>query len=98
MLNQVISANRLGDGIVVYLTEGGGWSAQLADGHVATDEAAALGILALAKQAEDDRIVVDPYLIEVADFDGVLRPKKYREYIRAMGPSVRPDLGNQAGQ
>ena len=98
MLQQVVSANRLTDGLVVYLTPAGGWSEQLIDGHVATDETAAKSILALAKQAQDGRIVVDPYLIDVADFEGELRPKKYREYIRAMGPSVRPDLGKQAGQ
>jgi len=98
MTQQVVSANRLTDGLVVYLTPKSGWSERLADGHVAADETAAKSILALAKQAQDDRIVVDPYLIDVADFDGELRPKKYREYIRAMGPSVRPDLGKQAGQ
>ena len=42
-----------------------------------------------------ERIAV---LIDVAEFDGEWRPKKYREYIRATGPSVRPDLGKQAGQ
>lgn len=97
MFQQVISANRIGDGLVVYLTDSGGWSDRLADGHVATDKVAANNILALARRAEDDRVVIDPYLIDVAEFDGVLRPKKYREYIRAMGPSVRPDLGKQAG-
>ena len=98
MSQQVISANRLTDGLVVYLTPEGGWSERLADGHVASDDATAQQVLALAKQAESDRIVVDPYLIDVAEFDGELRPKKYREYIRAMGPSIRPDLGKQAGQ
>lgn len=98
MGNQVISANRLGDGIVVYLTESGRWSEKLADGSIATDDETAQSILAQAKQAEADRLVVDPYLIEVAEFDGQLRPKKYREYIRAQGPSIRPDLGKQAGQ
>lgn len=98
MTQQVVSANRLTDGLVVYLTPAGGWSERLADGHVATDDATADGLLTLAKQAEDGRAVVDPYLIDVAEFDGELRPKKYREYIRAMGPSVRTDLGKQAGQ
>ena len=98
MTQQVVSANRLTDGLVVYLTTGSSWSEQLVDGHIAADDAAAERLLAVAKQAEEDRVVIDPYLIGVAEFDGVLRPKKYREYIRAMGPSVRPDLGKQAGR
>jgi hypothetical protein len=98
MIQQVVSANRLTDGLVVYLTPQGGWSELLADGHIATDEATAQSIQDLAQQAVGDRIVVDPYLIDVAEFDGELRPKKYREYIRAMGPSIRTDLGKQAGQ
>ena len=98
MTQQVVSANRLTDGLVVYLTTGASWSEQLVDGHIAADDAAAERLLAVAKQAEEDRVVIDPYLIGVVEFDGVLRPKKYREYIRAMGPSVRPDLGKQAGR
>lgn len=96
MTQQIVSANRLTDGLVVYLTAGAGWSERLADGHVAADEAAAERILAAARQAESERIVVDSYLIDVAEFDGVLRPTKYREYIRAEGPTVRPDIGKQA--
>ncbi len=96
MAQQVVSANRLTDGLVVYLTPDAGWSERLADGRIAADAAAAERLLALAGQAERDRIVVDPYLIDVAEFDGVLRPTKYREYIRATGPTVRPDIGKQA--
>lgn len=96
MTQKVVSANRLTDGLVVYLTTGASWSERLAEGHIATDEGMAERILAVAEQAESDRIVVDSYLIDVADFDGVLRPTKYREYIRAEGPTVRPDIGKQA--
>ena len=35
------------------------------------------------------------YLIDVAEVDGEVRPVKYREFIRATGPSVRPDLSKQ---
>lgn len=96
MTQQMVSANRLTDGLVVYLTTDAGWSERLVDGHIAADETTAERILAVAKQAESDRIVVDSYLIDVANFDGELRPSKYREYIRAEGPTVRPDIGKQA--
>ncbi len=41
--------------------------------------------------------VVDPYLVAVEiAAEGAPRPRHYREALRALGPSVRPDLGKQA--
>ena len=95
MTQQVISANRLGDGIVVYLAADSSWSERISGSVIALDETAADAMLAEAKQAEQDRVIIDPYLIEVAEVDGEVRPIKYREFIRATGPSVRPDLSKQ---
>jgi len=95
MTQQVISANRLSDGLVVYLASDDSWSEWISRGEIATDEAAADGLLARAKLAEENRIVLDPYLVQVAEDDGEFRPTKYREFIRATGPSVRPDLSKQ---
>ena len=55
---------------------------------MATTEEEAAGLLAAAKQAEADNIVIDPYLIPVELVDGRRTPTEYREYIRAHGPSV----------
>jgi len=96
MTQQVISANRLSDGIVVYLTADNSWSELISGSVIAKDEAAADALLREAKQAEANRRVVDPYLIDVAEVDGEVRPIKYREFIRATGPSVRPDLSKQS--
>jgi len=95
MTKQVISANRLSDGLVVYLASDDSWSEWISRSEIATDEAAAEGLLARAKWAEENRIVVDTYLVHVAEYDGEVRPTKYREFIRATGPSVRPDLSKQ---
>lgn len=95
MTQKVISANRLDDGIVVYLTADNGWSEFIAGSVIALDEATGDALLAAAKQAEQDRVVIDPYLIDVAEVDGEVRPTKYREFIRATGPSIRPDLSKQ---
>ena len=95
MTQQVISANRLSDGLVVYLASDDSWSEWISRGEIATDEAAADGLLARAKLAEENRIILDPYLVQVAEDDGEFRPTKYREFIRATGPSVRPDLSKQ---
>lgn len=95
MTQQVISANRLGDGIVVYLAADGSWSEFIAGSVIALDDATAEAMLVQARQAERDRVVIDPYLIDVAEVDGEVRPTRYRELIRATGPTVRPDLSKQ---
>lgn len=95
MTQRVISANRLGDGLVVYLAADGSWSEFISGGAIALDETTAAALLEEARQAERDRLVIDPYLIDVAEIDGEVRPTKYREFIRATGPSVRPDLSKQ---
>ena len=95
MTQQVISANRLGDGIVVYLAPDNSWAERISGSVIAPDEATADAMLTQAKQAVQDRLIVDPYLIDVAEVDGEVRPTKYREFIRATGPSVRPDLSKQ---
>lgn len=95
MTQKVISANRLGDGLVVYLTANDTWSEWISRSEIANDEAAADALLVRAKRAETNRLIVDPYLVDVAEIDGQVRPTRYRELIRATGPSVRPDLSKQ---
>ena len=41
--------------------------------------------------------MVDPYVMEVKPEGGVAGRETVRETIRALGPTVRPDLGRQAG-
>ncbi len=91
MTSKVVTANRLRDGLVVFLAEGDGWSLALADARVADGTQAAAAILAVAEQAADDRIVVEPYLIDVTADNGTVRPVRYRERIRADGgPTFDP--------
>jgi hypothetical protein len=85
---QVMTANRLNDGVVIYLAADGRWSTDFADSVVARDAASADRLLATANQAVTDRVVVGPYLIEVAARDGRLQPLGTRERIRAFGPSI----------
>lgn len=95
MTGKVVTANRLSDGLVVYLDQSGGWSGRVEDGRVAAGEAESAEILALAES--QPTAVVGPYLIDVIEEEGVPRPVSYREVLRAKGPSVRLDLGKQAG-
>jgi len=85
---QMIIANRLTDGLVVFYTDGGGWSMRIADGVVIDDEAEAARMLAAAKADEDRCLVVDPNLIDVSIDGGSPRPVAIREAIRAFGPTV----------
>lgn len=95
MTLQVVVANRLRDGRVIYLAEGG-WVAWIGDAQVAGSEAAAAALLAQAQRAVAANEVVDPYLIEVIEEASELKPARWRERIRSLGPTVRADLGYQA--
>ena len=96
MTIQVISANRLGDGIVVYLTADGEWSERIALARVVDGKEQGEAALDVAFGAVEACTVVDPYLIDINDSDGERRPTLNRELIRALGPTVRLDIGKQA--
>lgn len=91
---QIVSANDLLVGDVVYFTEAGGWTRSLAEAALARDEGAAEALLARAARQQDR--VVDPYLADVALDGPAPRPLHFREVFRAHGPTTRPDLGRQA--
>jgi hypothetical protein len=85
---QMIIANTLADGFVVFLTDENTWTNAIAAGAVAATDEQAENLLKLAKLAEQNNLVIDPYLIPVELDDGLRKPTEYREYIRAMGPTV----------
>ncbi len=95
---KALTANRLVDGEVVYLDEAGGWAPALAAARLIADgdKAAAQALEAQGAAWVAKQIVVNPYLIDVAEDGGRITLKSAREIIRAKGPSVRPDLGKQA--
>ena len=94
-LPQILTANRLRDGDVVYW-RGGSWVTSLADAEVFSDDAAAEAVLKAADAFVKGREVVNPYLFDVKIEASGVRPVKEREIIRAAGPTVRPDLGKQS--
>ncbi|MGQ9365886.1 DUF2849 domain-containing protein [Azospirillum sp. A39] len=92
---QAITANRLRDGAVVWLGAGNAWVERVE--AAASFDAAAVGeALAAAQAAERANLVVGVYAFEVEMRGGVPQPSRYRERVRALGPSVRTDLGKQA--
>jgi hypothetical protein len=91
-MQQLIIANRLSDGRVVFLAPDHGWDTSIDAAAVVGDDAEAQRLLGVAKRHEAESIVIDPQLIEVAIVNGRLRPTAIREAIRAFGPTVRTDL------
>jgi hypothetical protein len=89
---QMIIANRLRDGAVVFLAPGEDWDTAIAAGTVIETEADAARLLAVAKRHESDCQVIDPQLIDVEIKNGKPHPTAIREAIRAFGPTVRTDL------
>jgi hypothetical protein len=88
----VLTANRLHDGIVVYLAAAGRWVESIAAAAVARspDESRALEEQGARDSASN--LVVEPYLAEVAEAGGRLFPARMRERVRLEGPSVLDDV------
>jgi len=88
----VLTANRLGDGIVVFLDFEGAWNEDLEQAIVARspDE-----VKALEDRGAWDAVhnlVVEPYLVEVREEGGRPVPIRYRERVRVAGPSILGDV------
>jgi hypothetical protein len=76
----VVTANRVGDGAVVYRRADGGWTTDLADAAVATNAAGARALVEAA---------VGPYVAPVKlTAGGQVRPGNLRELIRLAGPTI----------
>jgi hypothetical protein len=82
----VVTANRVGDGAVVYRTGDNAWTTQLAEAAIATNAPAAGTLLAGA--IADDLNAVGAYIAPVRlDTTGVIAPANLRERIRLAGPT-----------
>ena len=93
---QVVTANRLRDGRVVFLADGYRWVEEIGLARVGESEEAAKALLAIGEKAAADRLVVAPYLIDVRADGERITPTRYREVLRTLGPSTHPALGRPA--
>lgn len=87
-----VTGNRLADGEVMFWNRGE-WRERFAEIELYDDPAQADAAL-LAAQAQV-KVIVDPYIIDVRFDDGVPVPIAYRERVRALGPTIHPDMGKQ---
>ncbi len=93
----VVTANRVGDGAVVYWRAEGSWTTDLPDAAVTshTETARALVKAAIA----DDLRAVGAYLAPVKlTGDGQVRPGNLRERIRLRGPTIELPVPVGAGR
>ena len=93
---QLVTANRLRDGIAVFLTRSGAWSEKIDEAALALEPQAAAALEARAKDDETATLVTGSYLIDAERRDGRIRAAHMRERMRTLGPTVRLDLGKQA--
>ncbi len=84
-LPKVATANDLFEGDVIYFTDEGTWTRQLAAAAVAMTPEAAEDLLAQAAKLQGE--VVGAYLADVRVEDGVPVPDHFREAFRTRGPS-----------
>jgi Protein of unknown function (DUF2849) len=83
----VVTANRVGDGAVVYRRPDGAWTTDLDEAAVTTDPARARELVDGA--LGDGLRAIDPYIAPVRlTRDGEVRPGNLRERIRRNGPTI----------
>jgi hypothetical protein len=85
---RALTANRLTDGAVVYLTSTGEWSKIISDLHAFPDAEAEA---ALAQALAQPQLLVAPYLIEI-DAGAPVGRERLKETIRSTGPTVGHSL------
>ncbi len=93
---QVMTANRLRDGEVVFLTRSGAWKEQIDEAVLALEPQATAALEARAAADVTATLVTGTYLFDAERVGGKIRALHMRERIRTLGPTVRPDLGKQA--
>ena len=92
---QILTANTLNRGEVVYYNAQQGWVPDIDAAEILADEDARAALKAADAWVER-REIVNPYLFAVRVEAGRATPVKTREVIRAAGPTIRRDLGKQA--
>lgn len=83
---KILTGNTLGTGDVIWWT-GAGWSRDVNDSAPVGEDVAAI----IAREAAAQN-VVSAEVIDATIDGGIVRPAHIKDRIRALGPTVRPDL------
>lgn len=90
---KALTANRLDDGEVVFWNKGA-WVERFADAELFSDTET--GEAAEGQGKSQPNTVIDVYLIDLIESEGLWAPLSFRERIRALGPLNHPTHGKQA--
>ena len=93
---KILTANRLRDGEVVFLTHSGQWSENIDGAVLATEPQAQAALEVRGKDDERVNLVTGVYLFDAERRDGHVFASHIKERIRSLGPTVRTDHGKQA--
>ena len=93
---QIVLANRLTDGVVVYLSPKGDWVERLQQAAVAYDDASRAALEAQAQTGLDTQQIAGWEFTDVAEEGAEIHILKNKQFIQSLGPTVRRDLGKQA--
>ena len=87
---KIITANRLDDGVVVYLDKSGNSSERLEDSKVAMNKDEEDVLMETASHAERDLLIIAPYSMDIELTGSNLAPRSQRERIRSSGgPTIK---------
>ncbi len=93
---KILTANRLVDGVAVWLAADHSWAASIHAAEIARDAAIEEKLERAGRAALCKNEVVDVELVDIELVAGAIRPVRLRERIRAAGPTTHPHLGKQA--
>jgi hypothetical protein len=94
-MKSAITANRLTDGAVLFLTAAETWSEKMADAGVATDQATEDRLLKAGQVSAEAQHVVDPYVVPLIEGQDEISPMDRRERIRGTGPTVQQEFNTR---
>ena len=95
-IREIVLANRLTDGVVIYLDKAGNWTEQLHEAAIAHDEQSRAGLETFARTGQDRQQIAGWEFVEVVPESTGPRIVKNKQFIQSLGPTVRRDLGKQA--
>jgi len=92
----VLTANRLDDGVVVFLDGSGEWIEGIVAATIARSPEETRALEAQGARDTARNLVVDAYLVEVRESASGLAPVRTRERVRVAGPSILADVPGYA--
>ncbi|WP_374569855.1 DUF2849 domain-containing protein [Phenylobacterium sp.] len=92
---RALTANRLIDGEVVFWAKDR-WVERFAEAELFAEGEGEAALAAEGHAKAQPTVVIDPYLIDLAESEGMWAPVSYRERLRALGPTNHLRHGKQA--